>query len=192
MSGPIGDLQNTTALLKRYQGGDSGARDQLINRYLPILRRWARGRLPRYGRDLSETDDLVQVTFIRALNNLERFESTRPGAFLAYLRTILLNNVREELRKSGRQPHKEEYSDASPGESPGSVVEQVIGAELVEEYEEALEKLRPEEREPVIMRVEFGMTYPEIAAELGSPSANAVRMTISRALAKLAKVMGNE
>ncbi len=188
MSGPIGELQNTTALLKRYQGGDAGARDQLINRYLPILRRWARGRLPRYGRDLSETDDLVQVTFIRALNNLERFESTRPGAFLAYLRTILLNNVREELRKSGRQPNKQEFSDETSG--PGSVVEQVIGAELVEEYEQALEKLRPEEREPVIMRVEFGMTYPEIAAELGSPSANAVRMTISRALAKMAKVMG--
>lgn len=167
MSGPMANLQNTTALLERFKGGDVGARDQLINRYLPILRRWARGRLPRYGRDLSETDDLVQVTFIRALNNLERFESTRPGAFLAYLRTILLNNVREELRKKGRQPHKEPITDDVS--EPGSVVEQVIGAELVEEYEKALEKLKPAEREPVIMRVEFGMTYPEIATELGSP-----------------------
>ena len=187
MSGPMGDLQNTTALLKRFQGGDASARDQLVSRYLPILQRWARGRLPQYGRDLAETDDLVQVTFIRALNNLERFDSTRPGAFLAYLRTILLNNVREEMRRKVRQPPKDEYSDEVSG--PGSVVEQVIGAELIEEYEQALEKLKPAERDPVIMRVEFGMTYPEIAAELGSSSANAVRMTISRALAKMAKVM---
>lgn len=187
MSGPLHSIESTTRLLARFQGGDAAARDQLVSRYLPILKRWARGRMPRFGRDLAETDDLVQVTFLRALNNLERFESQRPGAFLAYLRTILLNNVREELRRHGRQPMRETLSDNQPDEA--SVVEQAIGTELLEDYEQALETLNPQERQAVILRLEFGMTFPEIAAELDSPSANAVRMTISRAVAKLAGAM---
>lgn len=187
MSGPLHNIESTTRLLARFQGGDTAARDQLVSRYLPILKRWARGRMPRFGRDLAETDDLVQITFLRALNNLERFESQRPGAFLAYLRTILLNNVREELRRHGRQPMRETLSDNQPDEA--SVVEQAIGTELLEDYEQALQTLKPQERQAVILRLEFGMTFPEIAAELDSPSANAVRMTITRAVAKLAEAM---
>ena len=42
-------------------GKDSIA-DALLRRFLPLLQRWAHGRLPRQMRDLNETDDLVQVT----------------------------------------------------------------------------------------------------------------------------------
>jgi RNA polymerase sigma-70 factor (ECF subfamily) len=52
----------TVALIRRVRDGDSVARDTLLKRYLPALRRWAHGRLPASARDLSDTDDLVQVT----------------------------------------------------------------------------------------------------------------------------------
>lgn len=182
-----GELKSTTRLLHEYQEGREGAREELMARYLPVLRRWAHGRLPRRGRDLAETDDLVQITFLRALKALERFDAERPGAFLAYLRTILLNCVREELRRSKRTPPSAGPADALADQ--GSVLEQAVGAELLEDYESALETLSEGDRNAVILRLEFGMTFPEIALELDSPSANAARMSVSRALRKVAEAM---
>jgi len=73
---------------------------------------------------------------------------------------------------------------------PGpSVVERVIGREAMEAYEAALATLPDEQREAVVMRIEFGYTYPEIAEALGKPSANAARMAVSRALLQVAEVM---
>jgi len=70
-----------------------------------------------------------------------------------------------------------------------SVVEQAVGQETVEAYEAALMRLPEDQRQAVVMRVEFGMTFPEIAAELDSASANAARMTVTRALARIAQWM---
>lgn len=183
-------LDSTTQLLARLHAGDDSARDALVARYLPILKRWAHGRLPRTGRDLVDTDDLVQTTFLRALGNLDRFQApTGTGAFFAYLRKILLNAVRDELRRSARKGAR---SDRDPDlvADQGSLVEQSIGQETLQHYERGMERLTEDQQAAVILRVEFGMSFPEIAAELEIPSADAARMTVSRALARVAEEMG--
>ena len=96
-------LESTATLLAKVKDGDEVARDQLCATYLPMLKRWAHGRLPDYARDLAETDDMVQNTLIRALNKLDSFSALREGAFLAYLRKILLNNIRMEIRRFSNQ-----------------------------------------------------------------------------------------
>ena len=186
---PTSALESTAALLTRIRGGDEGAREQLVARYLPILKRWAHGRLPGYARDLSETDDLVQVTLIRALSHAVEFEPRREGAFLAYLRRILLNAVRDEIRRSMRRPSHEDLPESLPDPTP-SVVERAIGRETMEKYEAALGSLPEEQQEAVILRIEFGFTHPEIASALGKPSSNAARMTVARALVRLMEAMG--
>src|SRR5262245_24680381 len=59
--------ESTLDLLARMKAGDRQALEQIFERCLPPLRRWARGRLPRYARDLLETEDLVQETVLHAL-----------------------------------------------------------------------------------------------------------------------------
>lgn len=181
-------LANTTRLLEQLRAGDESARERLIARYLPRLRQWAHGRLPHYGRDLSETDDLVQITLLRAVNRLDDFESRRPGAFLAYLRTILMNVVREELRRRGSRPPSVSLVNSLPSDQL-SVVEETVGAEMMQRYERALAKLPETKRLAVMMRVEFDMSFPEIADELEQPSANSTRMMVGRALSDLADMM---
>lgn len=181
-------LESTATLVRAIHRGDDAARERLIARCLPLLTRWAHGRLPRYGRDLAETDDIVQVSLIRALNNLERFESRRPGALLAYLRTILMNTVREEIRRSGRHPSGPLPDRELPDERP-SVLEEVMGRETLDAYEKALGTLTDKQREAVILRIEFGMTFPEIACELEADSPDAVRMLVTRGLVTLARTM---
>ena len=56
-------------------------------------------------------------------------------------------------------------------------------------YEEALQRLRPEEREAIIARVELGYTYQEMAEALGKPSPEAARKAAQRALVRLAEEM---
>ena len=188
---PVSDAQHllsTTQLLTRYRDGEGAAAEGLFARYLPVLRRWARGRLPRQVRDLSETEDLLQMTFMRALKRLDDFEPERPGAFLAYLRTILLNLVREEIRRSNRRPSEDSLQDSLPAPRL-SAVEKMIGSERLAAYERALSELPELKRNAIIMRVEFGMSFEEIARELERPSANAARMMVSRALDDLAALI---
>jgi DNA-directed RNA polymerase specialized sigma24 family protein len=64
-------------------------------------------------------------------------------------------------------------------------------SELLERYDRALDRLETEAREAVIARIEMGCSYAEIALALGKPSPDAARMTVSRALLKLAEEMGN-
>jgi RNA polymerase sigma-70 factor (ECF subfamily) len=76
-----------------------------------------------------------------------------------------------------------------PGLSP---LEAAVGAQVVERYEAALQRLSEGDRELVIARVEMGLTYAELAAATGKPSAGAARMAVSRALLRLAEDLGGE
>ena len=181
-------METTASLLARVRDGDQAARERLAGRYLPILQRWAHGRLPARARDLVDTSDLVQVTLVRALNHVESFEPRREGAFLAYLRRILLNQIRDQARRAARGPVHEALDEQHPDTGP-SPLEEVIGREALERYEATLARLAPEQQEAVVMRVEMGFSYPEIAEALGSPSANAARMMVARVLVRMAEVM---
>jgi len=182
------DLETTSELLALIRQGDLAARDVLMRRYLPILTGWARGRLPSYARDLAQTDDLVQDTLRAALNHLDEFELRREGAFLAYLRRSLLNRVRDEIRRVRRGPFREAMDDVV-ADKRRSVVEEAIGRDTMERYEAALGELSEEQREAVILRLEFGYTYPQIAAAMGKPTANAARMVVARALVRIVEAM---
>jgi RNA polymerase sigma-70 factor (ECF subfamily) len=186
---PTRPLESTVALLERIRVGDTAARDRLIARYLPILKAWAHGRLPMNARGLADTDDVVQITLLRALNRLESFEYRHEGALLGYLRQGVLNAIRQEIRRSRRRPSGEEIDDSVADRAP-SVVEQAVGRETLERYETALMELTPDQREAVMLRLEFGMPYPEIAPAMGKPSANAARMLVVRALVHLSERLG--
>jgi RNA polymerase sigma-70 factor (ECF subfamily) len=182
---------STEDLLERARDGDSHARDRLVERYLPALRRWARGRLPHAARDLADTDDLVQVSLVRALGKVEGFDYRGKGAFASYLRQILKNQIRDELRKAGRRPAHEGLDDRLAGNGP-SPLEQAIGHEQLAAYEAALADLPERTREAVVLRLEMGFTHDEVADALGCPSPNAARMMVARALMQLARAMPHD
>ena len=188
MSDPTASWDSTLSLLTRAKTGDSQALDDLAARYLPLLTRWARGRLPPGARDLADTSDLVQETLVQVFKKIEGFEYRGVGAFQAYLRQAVMNRIRNELRRAGRQPPREELDEKQADDRP-SPLEEAIGSEMVELYEAALQRLSPKERELIIARVELGLTYAEVAEALNMPSADAARMAVGRALVRLAEEM---
>jgi RNA polymerase sigma-70 factor (ECF subfamily) len=190
--GPDAMADSTAALLGRIRSGDSAARERLFARCLPRLQQWAHRRLPRRARDIADTDDLVQVALLRAFHRVDGFEARREGSFLAYLRTILLNAVRDELRRSARRPDITELDEDMMEDGSPTVLDEVIGRDRVRQYEAALERLTEEQREAVILRVEFDMSFREIAEAMGKSNADAARMTVARAIVHLERAMGAE
>jgi RNA polymerase sigma-70 factor (ECF subfamily) len=182
------DLESTVSLLRRARDGDESARNTLLARYLPLLRRWAHGRLPVGLRDLSDTDDLVQATFIRVLKHLKTFEPQREGAFLAYLRQTLMNAMRNEIRRSASRGGHDAVDDQLVDGGP-SPLETAVGSDTLERYERAMAGLRAEQQEAVILRIEMNFTYDQIAEATGKNSANTARMVVTRALLRLAREM---
>lgn len=182
------DYESTAVLIDQARSGDENARNRLVSHFGPILHRWARGRLPEYARDLSETADLVQVTLLRALRHLDRFESRGEGAFLGYLRQILLNAIRDEKRRVARRPGHDELPEGIRGREP-SALEQAIGRDYLELYEKGLATLRERQRQAVILRLEFDYSHAQIAEAIDAPSANAARMVVSRGLVLLAEMI---
>lgn len=184
-------VASTTELLAAVRSGDQSSLEQLLRIYGPLLARWAHGRLPGYARGLSDTEDLVQITLIRVLGRLDGFESQHPGAFLAYLRRTLLNNLRNEIRHEATRPHGDAPDEGlrAPGPSP---LEQTIGIRAMEAYEAALERLTDDQREAVVLRLEMGCKHEEIALLLGKASANAARMLVTRGLVRLSELIDKD
>ena len=182
------DIDTTADLLARAQVGDDDALNRLFERHIPLLNRWASGRLPRWARQLADTSDLVQETVIATLRNIPSFEARGDGDVQAYLRQALINRVRNEMRRALARPAASEIDSQLPHEGT-SPLEAAIGSQTLERYEAALSRLSEEERDAVVMRVEFGLSYADVAEALGKPSADAARMAVVRALEKLAKDM---
>jgi RNA polymerase sigma-70 factor (ECF subfamily) len=177
-------LESTVELLARVRQGDRDALDRLITRCLPPLRRWARGRLPSAARGALDTQDLVQDTILNSLRRLDHFDSRHEGAFQAYLRQAVLNRIRDEARRFSRRPPAAELTDAYESDA-ASPLDIAIGREGVARYEAALQRLRPIDREAIIGRLELQHDYQELATILGKPNANAARVAVTRALARL-------
>lgn len=182
---------STVDLLDRARGGNEAAWEMVFRRCVRGLRRFAVGRLPAPCRGMNDTEDLVQDTVIRALGHLDRFEFRHEGALLAYLRQSLLNRIVDEVRKTSRRPLEvslpEEHVDH--GASP---LEAAIGQQNIERYELALARLRPRDREAIVLRLEQQVGYEDLAVQLGMPSPNAARVAVKRALYRLANQMATK
>jgi len=189
--GPAAAVETTVDLLARARRGDGTAIERLFARHLRPLQRFARGRLPGWARDLADTDDLVQDALLQTFKRVEAFEPRHPGALQAYLRQAVLNRLRDELRRKARAPDRADLADVER-EYQGSPLAVAVGRETMAAYEQALGRLKPEEREAVIGRLEMGFSYEELALALEKPTADAARKAAQRALVRLAEEMQRE
>ncbi|HEX7780141.1 MAG TPA: sigma-70 family RNA polymerase sigma factor [Vicinamibacterales bacterium] len=178
-------------LLDLVRTGDRDALEILFERYLKPLRKWASGRLPRWARDLADTQDLVQDVLLQTFKRIDLFEPERSGALEAYLRQGVMNRIREELRRKARRPAAAMINESLPSVEP-SPLEEAMGAELSARYERALSRMRPEERDVIVGRIELDLSYEELAQALGRPTANAARSAVVRAMIRLAEEMAHE
>jgi RNA polymerase sigma-B factor len=90
------------ALLMRYKRrGDSGAREELVERFLPLARQLSR----RYARPGEPIDDLFQVASMGLLKAIERFDPIRGNAFSTFAVPTIVGELKRYFRDTGWAVH---------------------------------------------------------------------------------------
>ena len=157
--------------------GDRTAETTLALRLYPGVHALA----SRLLRDPEAARDATQEAFVRAFSSLDQFDQSHR--FSAWIFRILVNLIRDELRRSGRivagEDQIRERVDLDPG--PGALA---IREEDVRRARSAIDELSEETRLAVLLYFQEGLSGREVAFALNlTPTATRIR--ICRGLARI-------
>lgn len=184
------DPQLLVTLLDRCRNGDG----QAFQRVFDMFRGPLYSYLARTTGDRHLAEDLLQDTFLRMVENLDRYEES--GRFQAWLFRIAANRVRDWARRKSHSERVGGVSDPDDPESTG-VVDRSVDAppeaqleqtEQVRRLEAAVAGLESEERQVLILRHYSGLSFKEIAGIMGAPLGTVLARG-HRALGKLRERM---
>tara|TARA_R110002096_G_scaffold304756_1_gene499678 strand:- start:2142 stop:4673 length:2532 start_codon:yes stop_codon:yes gene_type:complete len=163
----------------RYQAkGEAAALAIVFDRTAPELLRLAR----HLAADATQAEDLVQATFLTAIESANSHEAGRP--VLPWLCGILANHARSERRQARRAPEPSRLR----ADNVQDVHAETCERELREEVHEAIAQL-PEVYRPVLrLWLEHGLEAHEIAATLERP-AGTVRAQVTRGMEQLRRAL---
>jgi RNA polymerase sigma-70 factor (ECF subfamily) len=162
-------------LIRAAQAGDGAAFARLVESYWGRLYRW----LYHLTHDRHQAEDLAQEAFLKAFAHVHRF---RAGTnFRAWLFRIAHNAFANQHRASSRRGSA--LPDNLPGRESGPV-EQVLSREALATLAEALERLPTDFRAALLLRVEEGLSFRQIAEVLATTEETA-RWRVFKARQKL-------
>lgn len=153
--------------VRRCQQGDEQAFRELLRRY--------RGRAvwlaAQILHDRTEAEDVVQEAFLQVFRSIRKFRG--DASFYSWLYRIVVNLCLSRTRRKSAQ-HTDYVGDAPGGTSSAATWELRIEVEAV------LAQIGDELRVTLLLREVVGLSYVEIAAELGIP-VGTVRSRLSAA-----------
>jgi len=187
--------QKTQELVVLAKGGDNSAQDRLCRVYGEKVRRIVRLRMGAKLRSKLESMDLVQDALMCALRDLGDFTYRNEGDFLRWLTKIAENrlrdnidklhtekrDVRREIRLDDRERTTGEGFVGTAGPIEATTPSVIMSRkEDLDKLEKAIDTLRPEYREVIMLAKIEELSYSQIGDRLGK-SIGAVKMLVSRA-----------
>ena len=169
--------------IRAAQSGDRDGFSRLVERYWDRLYRL----LYRMTRDRHTAEDLTQETFLKALGAVQSF---RPGSnFRAWVFRIGHNNFVNQKRSERRTKHQ--LPEDAPAPEVGGVEITTENREALEVVHKAVADLPDDFRVALLLRVEEGLSFREVAKILGTTEETA-RWRVFKARQKLMKVLSPE
>lgn len=167
--------------------GDTSAFTVLVERY----QRPVYGMILRMVKDPNLAEDLAQETFIKAWGALARYDADHRMA--SWLFKIAHNATIDHLRRrnlptfslTAAEEGENDLTDRLADSRQLSPEQGALGSELGRALEGALEGLRPEYREVMVLRFLEGLAYEEIAEVMALPLGT-VKTHIHRARKEMA------
>jgi len=156
------DRDSDEGLLSRARAGDPEAFRVIFDREAPGVRRFLGDLL----RDDAAADEGTQETFVRAHQRLGTLSETGKlqGWLFGIARMVFLEQLRRKRRDAPPAEPSEETLLTDCGPRPESVL---LSAESDRMLDGALAGLSEERRSALLMRIDHGLGYGEIAAAMG-------------------------
>jgi len=165
--------------------------DEILETCRQFLLKIATADLPSQLTAKGGASDLVQQTLAAAVRNRQQFRGTTVDELRAWLRGILLNELalfrRKYLATHGRDVSRElrlEAIEASLLPNVESPIANLVQDERDRALSEAMAQLPDDQRQAVVLRMEFGLGFREIGDRLGR-SEEAARKLFNRSLDRL-------
>ncbi|HEX6970183.1 MAG TPA: RNA polymerase sigma factor ShbA [Micromonosporaceae bacterium] len=176
-------------LIARAVQGDAEATAALLARVRPGIVRYCRARLGRVNGSYGTPDDVAQEVCLAVLTALPRYrDQGRP--FSAFVYGIAAHKVADAQRAAVRGATATPVESIADRPDPAPGPEQrAVATDLTRRLSTLLAHLSPVQREVIVLRVAVGLSSEEVGAVLDM-SAAAVRVTQSRALARLRTLAG--
>lgn len=167
MSRALSPDADETELLERARNGDSQAFGALVERY----QRRVVGVAQAVVHNQDDAVELAQETFVRAYENLGKFESR--SSFSTWLYRIAANLAIDFRRREGRhQVLRGEDAETEINRIPsprGDSYQETARTELSQRINGALKELTSEHRAVILLREVEGLSYDEISDVLHVP-----------------------
>ncbi len=187
---------DTSKLLQQWNRGDQAALDALFRRHEDWIRRRVRKRLGAKLRLRLESTDRLQETFLRFLKDGPRLQVEHERTFRSLMVIIIENAIRDthawfsrrrrDMAREQKMPDAAVIALDARRASPHDPVEIVSNAEHQAIVRLALELLKPEEQEILMLRNRDELGFTEIGQRLGIES-GAADMRFRRAALRLEK-----
>lgn len=158
--------------------GDQEAFSRLITRYAPAMRAYAKRFNP------NSADDVVQDSLVIAWKKIDQV--TNPAAIKSWLMSLTARKALDYKRRE--KNHQALEQSPEPITSAPGPASEAIAAEVSSSLEQAITQLSQGQRQVWLLREFGGLSYQEIAHELGL-SATAVRGRLARAREILVEAM---
>ncbi|MCG3135315.1 MAG: ECF RNA polymerase sigma-E factor [Planctomycetes bacterium] len=173
-------------LVRRARGGDAAAFGSLVEMHQDRVLRLVRGLVPP-----QDAEDVAQDAFVKAFRKLSEFDGR--SRFYTWIYRIAANTAmdwrkRESYRRHAPLPEGDEGQDLLPEDAPGPRT-RAERNELARAIDAAVAGLSDAHREIVLLREVDGLSYEEIAAELGI-SKGTVESRLFRARERLRETLG--
>jgi RNA polymerase sigma-70 factor, ECF subfamily len=172
-------------LLERVAAGDRSSFDECVRQYGDLV--WSIAR--KMTRSAADAEDAVQEIFLKLWRSADRFDPVR-GSEPVFIATVARRALIDRIRFAKRRPQEvsiDELQDA-PQPSGSSGAEVCVEARKAAE---ALEQLRPEQRQVIALSVVNGLSQSEIATQTGMPLGT-VKTLIRRGLLQVRQALGEE
>ena len=178
----------TEQLIQNVLAGDRPAFDVLSEKYRAPLRSFVDGRLGQHLRDRVGIDDILQESFLKAFESLERFEWRGDDSFFGWLCGIARNAIYRQSRRYVKISKAEPIETAPlDGTSPSRHMRR---EERFDRLEKALEGLSDEHRQVITLSRIDGLPMREVAARMNR-STKAAYQLLWRALKRLKESFGD-
>jgi RNA polymerase sigma-70 factor (ECF subfamily) len=161
------DRAEDAELVARARDGDTAALDALIRRHYELAYRVALGVV----RDADLAADVVQDAFVKATCALDTFRG--DASFRGWMMTIVMNQGRGALRRSGRR--RESDIDGVAPIASGEVApdEVVVLRDEATRARAFVDRLPEKQRLAVTLRIDQGLSFREVGDVIGSSEGSA-------------------